>query len=323
MVDTATAVSQQTVTLRTLHVVLERQDAFMALLKLLQSNALTPEVLKARAAQLYAFDQTLAEVKCYVNLFCGVLLALPPSANLHSAHGLHALPCVACGVKIDTKALSETVQDLTKRYDSFSLKEISASFSKLSQMTGPVVSWLFHLRGSALFLALWRECGRNILNPKREDGASGGKEDAKDDKKKDEKGKGSAADEKKAVSPILICLFSSFLTQMLLQADKKKADAKAKMLKDLDAIVDAKDVTMEQSQVFNVLIPSVKVEWSHLMNSMKTRTISIAGLQKTFATLGSVNEYMSELRVLAATGDGNIPRYAAQRHVTECITRYI
>jgi len=138
LVSTAERIVAGSVTLRELHIALDNREAFLALLELLKSKTLTSKILQTRADALKAFDDQLAEAKCYVTFFCN------------------------CGVLIEAEELKENVVDLAKRYDSLILEKVKGSFKNIGQYSADI-SWLYSLRSSALFLALWRETGNAII----------------------------------------------------------------------------------------------------------------------------------------------------------------
>lgn len=59
--------------------------------------------------------------------------------------------------------LPAQVVDLTQRYDQLRLNEVRDTFAALQKEYGNAMSWLFSLRNSALFLALWREVAVKIM----------------------------------------------------------------------------------------------------------------------------------------------------------------
>jgi hypothetical protein len=138
--ETAEVVARGTVTLSTLHAVSETRESADDLIQLLRllgkERVLSRTELSARVGACARFDATLAQVKCYVHFFCN------------------------CGVRIDAQVLSDLIARLTLTYDALSLQDANEFFSDVDVVVDGSVAWLFQLRSSALFLALWRRVGR-------------------------------------------------------------------------------------------------------------------------------------------------------------------
>jgi len=253
--------------------VLDHSKAFLGLLELIKVSSLNEKTFNVRLQQLADFDQTLSEVRCFVNFFCN------------------------CGVRIDAHELKAKIEDLTSRYDNLPVRELQDGFGKLLQPHGSSISWLFMLRNSQLFLSLWRESGNSLLHADKAD-KNGlfdllrGKfhHDEKEDI--DEKGLAPMFDDE------------AFLNASSNQ--KPKTD---------------EEPSLDQKRVVSELIPKVKTEWKELMDSVKTRHISIHKLQKTFSTLKSDDEYMAELRILAMTGSGEPKKEKVDAWVAESATK--
>jgi hypothetical protein len=274
-IGTANDVINNSIPLSTLHTVLSNSDAFISLLRVFKFTQLTSDNLKQRSGSLEAFDRTLGEIKTYTTLFC------------------------QCGVRINADELSGLITDLTKRYDNLALKEISSIFQKMLSMTGSSVGWLYHLRASELFLALWREQGKKLLLAK-----------ARAQHEKDDKDHGKDhKDDSHSSSSNSNTSNSGHDNKDSKEKDEKKAkeDLAKKKMEEALAMIEAKDVALEQSEVFSSLIPNVQKEWTSLMDSMKNKTISIDNLTRTFGKLDGIGQYMAELSILALTGDGKAP----------------
>ncbi len=69
--DTARQIAGETVVLRTLHTVLRSSAEFTQLMEQTGCKVLSADNLQARSRSLQTFDTTLAEVQCFVTLFCG------------------------------------------------------------------------------------------------------------------------------------------------------------------------------------------------------------------------------------------------------------
>jgi RZ type zinc finger domain/AAA domain (dynein-related subfamily) len=305
IVESATAVNDSTVQLRLLHTIVNDRTAFLTLIHELHVGVLNEPTLISRSNDLHGFDQTLAEVNCYVNFFCN------------------------CGVKIDTEQLKTRIDQLTVEYDSLQLQQVRGSFTDLLAPYGNSISWLFRLRESELFLNMWRSVGKETARPSEDDIKALEAKRQADHK--------AAADEKKMSVAELDQLIESLLPQV--QTDEQNQDASdeargrkstlrrlmrqkleaAQELEDDEPLMqamlmpmDMEDVVLDQKQMVFDLLPAVKREWRVLMEAVRDRTITIDRLQHTFAALNSDTECETELRVLALTGEGKVNEVAMQ-----------
>jgi hypothetical protein len=208
---------------------------------------LSPAILADRRTTLRQFDQTFNEVKCFVTYFCN------------------------CGVKINSEAISATVETLTKQYDALPLVSVSDSFALL-RSHGTSISWLYSLRESALFFSLWRQAGTEVLTNKAEQ----------------KEGK-----EKKEERPL------SFASP----SKEKENDGIASL--GLNFAIEGMELSQED--VVTLLLPKTKREWGGLKQKVMDHSISIHDLQKTFGTLDRKSDCSRELKLLAQTGDGEPP----------------
>lgn len=138
--EVAAAIVAGTITLRVMHQTSKarEQGALLELLEFVRVRILPAQLFRSQLAILAIFDQTLAEVSCFVNSFCH------------------------CGVPIDRQALHDKLQSLTARYDTLTLNEVRDCFAAELQLYGTQLRWLFALRDSALFLSFWRRIGHAL-----------------------------------------------------------------------------------------------------------------------------------------------------------------
>ena len=66
------------------------------------------------------------------------------------------------------------------------------------------------------------------------------------------------------------------------------------------------DIVLTQQQVADVLLPKVKQDWSALYTKVRDQTITTPDLNTRFGPLESAKRCAAELRLLAATGDGQV-----------------
>lgn len=162
---TASDIETGKVDLRTLHTCVKHESDFTSLLDLVRTCAaghvtpLTRDMFAQRKYALQAFDQTLAEVRCYVNSFC------------------------CCGVPIECDALVGMVCSLTRSYESIQLSNAGSMFSNILSSHGSSLAWLYCLRDSELFLGMWRTAGNEVIQTVR----AGGKAKKENEGSKQEK----------------------------------------------------------------------------------------------------------------------------------------
>jgi hypothetical protein len=131
---------------------------------------------------------SISQVKCYVNFFCAAgrtvkidarqlsaMVRSPVSSCFCSVFRLCRRLLARCCCVVDPGSGSAgahhlfasfaaaQVVDLTQRYDQLRLNEVRDTFAALQKEYGNAMSWLFSLRNSALFLALWREVAVKIM----------------------------------------------------------------------------------------------------------------------------------------------------------------
>jgi len=243
--STANSIINSQISLSLLHVCVGKKNDFLNLLQLLRLSDLTAAVLVSRDQTLRNFDRLLDQVKCFSTFFCN------------------------CGIKIDSTQISNTVADLSRRYDSLELSSISNAFAELLAQHGTSLAWLHSLRESALFLNLWRDQGTICLQ---------------------EKARGPEAKAKQQNSP-------------------RPGDEKNDILASLDLAFAIEGVELTQEDLVKELIPRVKREWQAMLTSVRSRSMGIITLKRTFGKLSSKTEMPKELITLARTGDGNPPTH--------------
>ncbi len=135
----ASAIANSSCTLEALHEILPRATAFVSLTEVLGlKKILDQALLSNREKEVHDFDESLAELKCFVSFFC------------------------ECGVPIDSAELSSKVRQVSETYNTTKLEDASTSIKGLVASHGSVAHWLFKLRSSTLFLNLWRKEGQNL-----------------------------------------------------------------------------------------------------------------------------------------------------------------
>ena len=141
MSETASAILDETITLRKMHDVLDASTDYIMLADLLGLGSVSHGLLSERRTALHTLLYAAAAHFSLWQLFC------------------------SCGVPIDAEGLVKLVSGVTANYDKLPFSATHGVFDEIRVAAD--AQWLFHLQTSELFLATWRECGTSLRQDHR------------------------------------------------------------------------------------------------------------------------------------------------------------
>ena len=269
-----------TLELRSLHVVLKAPVPLPQLLSSLRLTAIAPlrlvdgSLLGEQQRALSRFDMTLQELRAYCSYWC------------------------TCGVPTQADELRAIVSRLTREYGGLTLVDAHTAFEHVEVL--PHLPWLHSLRGSELFLRVWREAGRFALRKRREREASamelafaelaetlglwegGGDDDDDDD---DNEGAGGAFGQ---------------------DADGALAEEGGEPEEGL------LETPLEQVLVVQHLLPEVRARWHALMSEIQGGGIALIPLSRAIGPLSDSQVGMGRLSGRVGCGAAGTGGWAAE-----------
>lgn len=266
---TTQSINELSCNLQNIHIIMENLDIFVELAQKYNIQSLNSLKLNSIIEEVQKFDVSLEQLQVYVSFYC------------------------TCGVKINATTLRQHVENLRNRYEMVQLNELSLLFLNVPIM--PFVPWLYHLRGSELFLQEWRRIGREICI----DAVEGARALL-------EQGSSSTSD---IIEPIIRDVdeddqtFSEridALEVLLFQQTRavfEEQDRRNETLKAIEAVELTQDVVIQH------FIPAIQTQWSNLAKETFSGQLTLSKLNNTFSNLIANEEIVEELKLLLSTSD--------------------
>eukprot|EP00658_Telonema_sp_P-2_P019895 TRINITY_DN17821_c0_g3_i2.p1 TRINITY_DN17821_c0_g3~~TRINITY_DN17821_c0_g3_i2.p1 ORF type:complete len:1745 (+),score=376.54 TRINITY_DN17821_c0_g3_i2:323-5557(+) len=253
------------ISLRTAHTVLQdggrKITQFASCFK--SQAGLNQEVLEQSQTMLNDFDSKLQALNCYLSVYCN-----------------------AGDVEIDIEQMQGLAHQLTSNYDTLGLAAVQDVFQGVRCMQ--FMDWLYQLRGSLLFLELWRRHLHRAVTPDNQGQAQMDAEEAARLQELRQAIEQAQANGDEAQVQALGQVMMDLMQQRMAQQEQAEQDQA--------------QVVLGQDAMEAVVIPAVQAEWVNLMTIVKDMTIPIPTVANLFDNL-SKTELHRELGILAATGN--------------------
>ena len=245
--------------LRSLHTVLKAPTPLPQLLSSLRLPMMVDSsLLEVQQHGLTKFDRVLLELRAYCSYWC------------------------TCGMPIHADALRVLVSRLTRQYVGLTLADAETAFDDVEVL--PHLSWLFSLRGSELFLRVWREAGHSAAQKRRLLEASE-----------------------------MEVAFAALAETLNLWEGVDEAEVSPSGESERGAPEEAGELEEEAdeeplTQALSVehLLPEARWRWLELMAAVRDGGISVFALARAIGRLGD-SQVSEELQLLSATGEGLTP----------------
>eukprot|EP00656_Telonema_subtile_P055941 TRINITY_DN8827_c0_g1_i2.p1 TRINITY_DN8827_c0_g1~~TRINITY_DN8827_c0_g1_i2.p1 ORF type:complete len:1721 (+),score=503.88 TRINITY_DN8827_c0_g1_i2:159-5321(+) len=232
--------------------------------RLKTKNKFEQQTLDQLKAMLGDFDRKLQALNCYLSVYCN------------------------CGdVEVDIDQMQGLSQHLTSEYDGLALLGVQNVFDGIPCMQ--FMDWLYQLRGSMLFLQLWRRHLQRAVAPV-------------------DQGQALLDEQTNARMQEL----QNALNQAQAEGNAEQAQAYHQALMDIMQQRMAQQEQAEQQQpevnmlrqdaMEAVVIPAVQAEWVNTMTIVKDMTMPIPTVAALFGDFNRT-EMHQELQTLAATGN--------------------
>lgn len=227
-------------------------------------SAISSDSIQNTQQMMTQFDSRLQALNCFLSVYCN------------------------CGdIEIDTGEVMGLSQYLTGKYDELALLDVVGVFDGIPCMQ--YMQWLYELRGSILFLQLWRQQLQRVNSPDNQAQTDMDAEQTAHMRQLQQALDQAQADGNEAQAQALHQALMDLMQQRMAQQEQ------AEMMQP-DAI------TIQLDMMQSVVIPAAQAEWASLMSVVKNMTIPVTTVATLFGDLNQ-EESQQELRLLAATGN--------------------